>query len=441
MNMNTERIKILYVEDDEVDQMAFKRMVKAKKLPYDYIIADAVSKAVELLRTERFDIVALDLRLRDGTAFDIIPSIADTPFIIATGSGDEEFAVKAMKTGASEYLIKDVDRRYLELLPTTIHEAVRHYKTEKDAMEKDMYLKAVVENIYSGIIGVDENGVISMINPIAMRVFGYSEEEIVHSHISRLIPFSFAVEDDKKIVKKLESGNIRIIDSGYEGTGTRKDGSEFPIIFNISEIWTSSRKFLNIAFMDISDRKQVESFLQEQALHDGLTGLYNKRAIQSIFKDELERSIRYGRSFALLMLDIDHFKNLNDTYGHQAGDEVLKGLALIIKKSIRKVDKAARYGGEEFVIILPEAEKEDAFKVAEKLRSNVESHQFAAGQNSGQEAQIKSTISIGVAGFPEDGAAMDSLISAADKALYAAKRSGRNRVVRSVPALSGRGGE
>jgi diguanylate cyclase (GGDEF)-like protein len=128
------------------------------------------------------------------------------------------------------------------------------------------------------------------------------------------------------------------------------------------------------------------------------------------------------------MLDIDRFKNLNDTYGHQAGDSVLRALATQMRQEVRAVDYVARYGGEEFTIILPEMPASDAMTVAQRLRKNI----AASAINMNEEQTANITVSIGVATFPEDATSREKLIAAADSALYAAKAAGRNKVLRAV---------
>ena len=126
--METEKYKILLIEDDKLDQMAFRRMVEDQKLPYDYTIAGSVSEARKILAAERFDIIISDHSLGDGTAFDILGSVKDTPIILVTGVGDEELAVKAWRAGACDYVIKDLGRNYLKTVPVTIENVVRHKK-------------------------------------------------------------------------------------------------------------------------------------------------------------------------------------------------------------------------------------------------------------------------------------------------------------------------
>jgi diguanylate cyclase (GGDEF)-like protein len=199
-----------------------------------------------------------------------------------------------------------------------------------------------------------------------------------------------------------------------------------------SLISVSGREVLCILVRDITDRKRAEAVLRELAMRDGLTGLYNRREMQRMLKEEAERYIRYEQPTALIMVDIDHFKSVNDTYGHQVGDEVLRWVAYLMREMVRSVDKVARYGGEELAVILPEARAVDAYDVAERLRNAIASHPFAFTLDDEREETvlIPITISAGVACLPDDADSEDTLIEAADQALYEAKAQGRNRTVR-----------
>jgi len=176
---------------------------------------------------------------------------------------------------------------------------------------------------------------------------------------------------------------------------------------------------------------EANARLAQLAVTDGLTGLYNHRHFHERLALEVERSSRSGLPLSLLMLDVDHFKQFNDTFGHPAGDEVLRQLARVLADTRRANDVVARYGGEEFAVILVDTAKFTAAKVAERVRERVFSHDFSdAAQKAGRIG-----VSIGVATFPDDGRDAELLVRAADTALYAAKRAGRNRVVMASESL------
>lgn len=171
--------------------------------------------------------------------------------------------------------------------------------------------------------------------------------------------------------------------------------------------------------------RQLEELLEKVnylAITDMLTGLYNRRRLHDILSSEFERAERYKTPFSLVMLDLDFFKKVNDKFGHNAGDAVLKEISGQILKNVRDIDTAARYGGEEFMVILPNSDKNSARAVAERMRQTVASHSF-------QDIASAVTVSIGISGMPDANIRnVDELIRCADIALYRAKQSGRNRV-------------
>lgn len=177
---------------------------------------------------------------------------------------------------------------------------------------------------------------------------------------------------------------------------------------------------------------EANARLAQLAVTDGLTGLYNHRHLHERLTLEVERSQRSKLPLSLLMLDVDHFKQFNDTFGHPAGDEVLRQLARVLNDTRRANDVVARYGGEEFAVILVDTAKFTAAKVAERVRERVFGHDFSdAAQKAG-----KISVSIGVATFPDDGGDAEGLVRSADTALYASKRAGRNRVVLFTDSLA-----
>jgi diguanylate cyclase (GGDEF)-like protein len=178
-------------------------------------------------------------------------------------------------------------------------------------------------------------------------------------------------------------------------------------------------------------RARLFEATERLATTDGLTGLVNHRTFQMRLDEHLAAAQRYGKKVSLLLTDIDHFKTVNDTYGHPVGDVVLKGVASVLHKEARTTDIAARYGGEEFALVMPETDLAGALKTAERIRERVAQARFRT-----EHGELKVTISIGVATFPQDGRAKAQLVEVADGGLYHAKRNGRNQTV-SLAALRG----
>ncbi|MDD2502139.1 MAG: diguanylate cyclase [Geobacter sp.] len=198
--------------------------------------------------------------------------------------------------------------------------------------------------------------------------------------------------------------------------------------FDPEELVARMRVHLKIKHLQ-DDLKRSNELLLELSNTDHLTGLFNRRFLMEALDKEVQRARRKDGQVALLLLDIDHFKRVNDTHGHLQGDVVLQKVALHIQKELRSYDTAARYGGEEFVAVLPDTSLKEAFNVADRIRLSVQGMRFA-----GSLANEQVTVSLGVALFPspcfDD---IDGLLRAADEALYQAKERGRNRVIISDP--------
>ena len=169
------RYEILLIEDDQLDQMAFKRFVESNDIPYDCTVSGSVSQAKQVLNSEQFDIIITDHSLGDGTALDILESAKNTPVIVVTGAGDEETAIKAWKAGAYDYLVKDINQNYLKAIPITVENAVRHNKVEKELQ----LLSGAVMSTDDSIYITDMQGKIVYVNKAFCKTYGYTEEEIV----------------------------------------------------------------------------------------------------------------------------------------------------------------------------------------------------------------------------------------------------------------------
>lgn len=203
--------------------------------------------------------------------------------------------------------------------------------------------------------------------------------------------------------------------------------------FDPEELVARMRVHLKIKHLQ-DDLKRSNELLLELSNTDHLTGLFNRRFLMECLDKEVQRARRKDGQVALLLLDIDHFKRVNDTHGHLQGDVVLQKVALHIQKELRSYDIAARYGGEEFVAVLPDTSLKEAFNVADRIRLSIQGMHFA-----GSLSNERVTVSLGVALFPASGIDdTDGLLRAADEALYQAKERGRNRVVVSDPTSTGR---
>jgi len=252
--MENIRCKVLYVEDDKLDQKAFERLVENEKLPYDYTIAGSASEAKSMLGSEQFDVVISDYSLGDGTAFDVLDSVKDTPTIIVTGAGNEELAVKAWKAGACDYLIKDVDRNYLKAVPITVDNVIRHRKTE----EKVQLLSGAIMSTDDSVYIADMENRIIFVNKAFYETYGYKEEEVLGKDSNILWIGKHQSKDTRSVFQILRSA----WEVGFYHK--RKDGSVFPVSLSRSIIKDPGGNEVAVVGVvrDISDRILMEEELR-----------------------------------------------------------------------------------------------------------------------------------------------------------------------------------
>ena len=174
------------------------------------------------------------------------------------------------------------------------------------------------------------------------------------------------------------------------------------------------------------ENSRLHNELEKMVVIDDLTGVYNYRYFSDRLADEIKRATRYRQPLSLIMVDIDWFKRINDTYGHECGNVILKGIVRVAASNIRDTDTLARYGGEEFIIILPQTDHDDARTIAERIRSEIERSTFGDGI---KHPKLNATVSVGITTYPDNGHGEDELVQLVDRAMYLAKGSGKNAVV------------
>lgn len=277
------------------------------------------------------------------------------------------------------------------------------------------------------IILTDRNFNITGINPSVQSTLGYGEKDLLGKKVNMLIPFRDVWMDFIKSVR-----NNHVIHN-QELKLQKASGEEIFVLLTAEKRHhpDGSHRGYYASIKDITDRKRAELEkirsleLERMAFTDSLTGVYNRRFFTEVAEKELSRARRRQTCHSLCLIDVDHFKIVNDTYGHMTGDDVLIKLAAYCQNHIRSIDFVARYGGEEFVILLTDIDSGKAVELIEKLRSSIEA--MALAEREGQE--IRATISAGIVHFNhQDFDSLESLMDKADQALYQSKESGRNRV-------------
>ena len=245
------------------------------------------------------------------------------------------------------------------------------------------------------------------------KISGYSEEELLGEPITLLL--------DPKLGLELYAEVIETINKNGEWRGTVRHMGKGPNYYWVESIVAPlvDETGARYGYMQIRQDVTSQKRLEELWMTDHLTGLHNRQSIDQIWEREILRSVRYGDLFSVLLIDIDHFKAVNDNHGHLAGDELLFQFAQLLQEECRDTDHLGRWGGEEFIVVIPNTNLSSAVLMAEKVRSAIENFSFTTVGGI--------TVSIGVACY-RHGMSQDDLFSLADNALYRAKRSGRNRV-------------
>ena len=280
-------------------------------------------------------------------------------------------------------------------------------------------------SIGMALVGID--GKWLRVNKALTRIIGYSEDELLARTFQDLT-HPDDLEADLEHVAQLLRGEIASYD--MEKRYIHKEGRVVWALLSVSLVRHDFGQPLNFIsqIQDITERKLLEEKLNKLATYDELTDLYNRRAMLQRLHEEIARTRRYNQPVSLVLLDVDHFKTVNDTYGHDVGDEVLRRLAQQLRENVRYADLPARFGGEEFAIVLPHTDLVGARNAAEHLRQLLATHPDTVTLGDGTEMQLHVTASFGVASMSAESAEDKELIKAADEALYRAKRNGRNRV-------------
>jgi diguanylate cyclase (GGDEF)-like protein/PAS domain S-box-containing protein len=300
--------------------------------------------------------------------------------------------------------------------------AIRYALFRADMEARNNLLVAALEAAANSIIITDKNANIKWVNSAFTRLSGYSAEEAIGKNTKDLVKSN---SQDKAFYQALWADILQGKQWRGELINRRKDGSLYHEELSIAPVKDATGEITHFIGIkdDISERKRMEEQLQKMANTDPLTELYNRRVFLEQLAQETARLARFNnQSAALLMLDLDYFKRINDTYGHSTGDEVLRKFASIVREISRTIDIPARLGGEEFAILLPGATKTDAMAMAERLRQKIAN---AVIQH--KKGLVRITVSIGAAALSADDNGGDQVLSHADAALYKAKEAGRNQ--------------
>ncbi|MGI8554030.1 MAG: diguanylate cyclase [Dehalococcoidia bacterium] len=343
--------------------------------------------------------------------------------VVAFGQGQQAVSLPLRTSDEVGDLIEAFDR-----MRTELQEASRRLEEERAQTEAERrWLATLLATVTVATFATDTAGSLTLLNPAAERLFGVAQAGALGWHYAELLHLP---PGEPRILDRVLQNGAPV--TGWHENAHDANGHARSYLVNAAPLNAAGGELIGglEVVVDMTERvalertlERVNQQLQELANHDPLTGIENRRGFAPRLAQELQRAQRYRHAFSVLLLDIDHFKQVNDTYGHPGGDVVLQAVATILKGQMRSTDAVARYGGEEFTVLLPETDGEKAQEVAERLRE-----QIAAMHVILPEGSPDVTISIGVADYPRCGPTTVQILKRADQALYLAKQGGRNQV-------------
>ena len=302
------------------------------------------------------------------------------------------------------------------------HDVSNFIMASEAARSRENRLNAILKTVDQAVITIDEFGAITGFNDAGVSTFGYKKSDAIGQNVKMLMPEPHRSQHDEYITRYLCGAPAKILNKPWETEAVRADGTTFPVEMAVTEhVERGGRRSFIGMIRDISQKKAQDERIRFLAMHDSLTGLPNRNKFKERLSESIARSKRSKKLMALMFVDLDKFKPINDTFGHDAGDHVLKVTANRLAESIRETDMAARIGGDEFVLILEDLSGRAAVeKVAVQILNSVR-NQIMFDSN-----DCSVGASIGISLYPDHATDEEGLIKKADEAMYAVKKAGRN---------------
>jgi diguanylate cyclase (GGDEF)-like protein/PAS domain S-box-containing protein len=432
---------ILLVDDNPVKRLALRAMLE----PLGHPVVEVASgrAALRALAGQTFALILMDVCMPRLDGFETAKLCrkqsrgARTPiiFITAMGAADAE-APKAYASGAVDFIFTPILPDVLKAKVTAFVDLFVQSQELRGSLESitvlnaalrdsDIRTQAVLDNVVDAIFILDEAGVVESVNRSVRQLFGcHANEPVGHPFESMIAPER---QEEFRALNATRAEPLRegdLPNRVLESVGCREDGSTFPMELGRGEMRHGDRMFTLVSVRDISERKAHTEALEHLALHDGLTGLANRTLFGNLVSRALQSAKRSNDPLAVLVMDLDGFKLVNDTLGHDRGDSLLRQVADRLTVALREGDTVARLGGDEFAILPGEAsDLSAAVAVALKVQQTC-AQEFVINDET-----VHVSPSIGIALFPEHGSTTANLLHRADLAMYAAKRSGAGHAV------------
>jgi len=422
-------IKVLYVEDEPGAREMLMRLLKRRIR--DVKVAKNGQEAFEYFTEFQPDIVITDIKMPVLNGLELIRRIRESDehvqIIITTAYDDNDFFIRAIEYGVNHFILKPIDHeKFLQSLQHSIYQR----QLERELRKQKQYTRTIIDFQENLICILNAERLLDC-NLSFQRFFGQERIEQLRAgraHVCDYFvtePGYFYVKGEKRWLRPLIDRTIPF----FKVKMMCKDGEEHVFLLKATSFPDESESYL-IVFTDITALEEESKQNEFLATKDPLTKTFNRLKFDEFFTREIRRAKRYKQPFSIILFDIDHFKKVNDTYGHDVGDIVLMRMCEAISNRLRDCDIFARWGGEEFIILAPATSRVGAYRLAESLRRLVETVHFP------KVGHI--TCSFGVCEY-EQGMTKEQMVKRADEALYEAKRGGRNRVIVSECIYRGEG--
>ncbi|MEQ1772138.1 MAG: diguanylate cyclase, partial [Burkholderiales bacterium] len=422
-------LQVLCIDDCEFDVLLVVETLRSGG--YDVLWERVCTRegVIEQLGSRHWDVIISDYSMPqfDGLqALAIVTGRApDIPFLLVSGEVGEETAVRAMRSGAHDYVMKHNLGRLVPAVRRELTDvAVRRARrvAEDNLRCSEALLKSIVDTAADGIVVIDEDGVIDFVNAAAEKMFDWKAADLIGSNIDCLVG---AAGQQVTQIRALSDGDLtgrsEITGVGRDLKALRRDGTSFPIELTLGVMRMDGRvKFAGI-MRDTTERKRAEERIRQLANYDALTGLPNRVLFTQLLEQALSEAGFSGKQVALLFIDLDRFKLINDTLSHDSGDALLRQMAKRVTDVLPRRSTIARFGGDEFVVMMRDCVMPtDAAQTAQRLLSAIAEPIQLLGND------YHLTASIGISAFPGDGQNAQTVLKNADSAMYRAKEQGKN---------------
>lgn len=412
---------IVIVDDNIVNLKVLTTVLESNS--YSVRCAQSGEEALARVTEKIPDLILLDVQMPGMDGFEVCrslkedPETEEIPVIFITASDTVESKIQGFEAGAADYIPRPLQMP--EVLARVKNQLTARRFFMQAEEEKERLKKVLAALPVPYLLSSVDTGMLLEVNDHACRKLNLRQDEVQNIHANDIYA---SPEKRNEILETLEEHELV---SNAEIELKKTTGEVFTTLYSATPLQLGEENVFFVAFSDITERKEMEKALEEAARTDYLTGTLNRRSFSGRALDERHRADRNNHSLCLFMLDIDHFKKINDTYGHDVGDDALKELVKLVEQNLRTSDAFGRVGGEEFIILLPETDMEGAWILAERVRTSIEENELEMSTG----RKLRMTVSGGLAEWTQD-QSYEEVLKQVDECLYKAKHSGRNCVVK-----------